>query len=70
MPKIKCAQNLSLIPENIDKTPATVAKYSSKNKGKEYSFQLDQNNDVCDKHILKQNMSQIIEKNQQQQMNS
>ena len=38
MPKIKDAENLKSIPFTMDKTPASVSKFSSKNRGKEYSI--------------------------------
>ena len=40
MPIIKSAQDLKLMSNDVDKTPASVTKYSSKNRGQEYSIQI------------------------------
>ena len=50
MPKINYAQDLARISDSIDKTPASVSKFSSKMRGQEYSIQINKNNQtVCNK---------------------
>ena len=64
MPIIHDAKYLKPIPNNFDKTPASIQKFSSKNSGASFKYLLDKQNGInVNKNKLKENMSDEIRQN-------
>ena len=62
MPIIKDAQNLNQIDDFIDKTPASITKFTSKNCRNSLSYNIKSEEYIRDPKTLKNNFHNVIHK--------